>query len=279
MKLLKQSRWTTVTQALAWAWMVMVLLAATPSAQAQSQVVGTVTNLSGLLTARHADGTRTVLAVKSSIQQGDTLITERETYTRVKFIDNAEIVLRPGSEVVVAKYVYDEKKPESDSVAIGLVKGGLRAVTGLVGKRNHDAVSFDTPTATIGIRGTTFIAQYCQNNCSGAPPASGAGPSPAPSPLPGGALAPPPVPSAPAASMQPGLYVTVLDGAIQLTNRGGSQLFQAGQFGFTPNANTPPVILPQNPGLKFSPPPVFNTSTPTASGGSGKAAAVDCEVR
>lgn len=263
MKLLKQSRWTTVTHALAWAWMVLALLMASQSAQAQSQVVGTVTNLSGLLTARHADGTRTVLAVKSAIQQGDTLITERETYTRVKFIDNAEIVLRPGSEVVVAKYVYDEKKPESDSVAIGLVKGGLRAVTGLVGKRNHDAVSFDTPTATIGIRGTTFIAQYCQNNCGAGLPVSGAGPSSAPTPP----------------AMPPGLYISVLDGAIQVTNQGGSQLFQAGQFGFTPSPMTPPVILPKNPDLKFSPPPLFNQSSSPSSGGSGKPNAVDCEVR
>ena len=80
---------------------------------------------------------------------------------------------------------------------------------------------------------------------------------------------------------QPGLYVQVLDGMVALSNPAGVQVFQAGQFGFTPNFQTPPVILPQNPGLKFSPPPVFNTSTgtpPTASS-AGKANAVDCEVR
>nr|WP_083830927.1 FecR family protein [Herbaspirillum lusitanum] len=129
-----------------------------------AQVVGTVTHLSGILTVKHADGKTAVMAVKSEIQQGDTLITEANTYTRVKFLDNGEIVLRPGSQVVVKNYLYDAEKPAQDNVAISLVKGGLRAVTGLVGKRNHDAVSFDTPTATIGIRGTHFGALFCQNS-------------------------------------------------------------------------------------------------------------------
>jgi hypothetical protein len=85
----------------------------------------------------------------------------------------------------------------------------------------------------------------------------------------------------PVAPQQPGLYVQVLDGMINVSNTGGSQNFSAGQFGFTPSFQTPPVILPQNPGLQFNPPPVFNSSTPgssTASTG-GKPGDVDCIVR
>jgi hypothetical protein len=253
MKSLNYSRWTVMARRLALWWMALALLAMAGVAQAQSQAVGTVTHLSGLLTARHADGTRTVLAVKSAILQGDTLITERGTYTRVQFLDDAEIVLRPGSEVVVAKYVYDEKKPENDSVAINLVKGGLRAVTGLVGKRNHEAVNFDTPTATIGIRGTNFGALFCQNDCGAVPTTNGTPP-------------------------QNGLHVDVVQGAIVLTNPGGTQLFQAGQFGFTPSMQVPPIIVPVNPGIKFTPPPSFSTPvSPSQQSTSGQA--VDCVVR
>jgi len=203
---------------------------------AQAQVVGQVTHLSGVLTARHADGTRVVLTVKSAIQQGDSLITERETYARVKFVDDAEIVLRPGTEVAVSKYVYDEKTPQNDSVAIGLVKGGLRAVTGLVGKRNHDAVNFDTPTATIGIRGTHFGALYCQNDCGGVPTPSGH-------------------------PLDNGLHVDVLSGAIQVSNAGGSTLFNAGQFGFVPGPTQPPVLLPPGQGFSVTMPPAISSNT------------------
>ncbi|MCA1324510.1 FecR domain-containing protein [Herbaspirillum sp. alder98] len=213
----------------------LALLGTSLAAQAQ-QVVGQVTHLSGVLTVRHADGTRKVLGLKSAILQGDTLITERETYTRVKFVDNAEIVLRPGSEVSVDKYVYDEKKPENDSVAIGLVKGGLRAVTGLVGKRNHEAVNFNTPTATIGIRGTNFGAIFCQADCGGIPTPTGAPPA-------------------------PGLYIDVATGAVLVANGGGQQLFNAGQFGFVPGPNQPPVIVPPASGLQFVMPPTISQNS------------------
>jgi len=59
----------------------------------------------------------------------------------------------------------------------------------------------------------------------------------------------------------PGLYVQVLDGMIHVTNGGGAQNFSAGQFGFTPSLQQPPVILPTNPGMQFTPPPVFQPNT------------------
>ncbi len=60
----------------------------------------------------------------------------------------------------------------------------------------------------------------------------------------------------------PGLYVQILDGIIHLNNNDGSQNFAAGQFGYTPNINLPPVILPSNPGIQFTPPPSFTPNTP-----------------
>lgn len=97
---------------------------------------------------------------------------------------------------------------------------------------------------------------------------------------------PPPTPSAPpphsilAAGLAPGLHVFVSDGAIVLNNRGGSLSFNAGQFGFTGNSSTPPVIVPSNPGLKFTPPPAFSATSTASQPSSGKALdTVDCEVR
>ncbi|MBP0598548.1 FecR domain-containing protein [Herbaspirillum sp. LeCh32-8] len=232
MKSLKANLFAAASRRLVLLGLALAMSVAAGAAQAQSKVVGQVTHLSGVLTARHADGTRNLLAVKSAILEGDTLITERETYTRVKFLDNAEIVLRPASEVDVKKYVYDEQKPANDSVAIGLVKGGLRAVTGLVGKRNHDAVNFDTPTATIGIRGTHFGALFCQNDCGGLPTPNGQPPA-------------------------NGLHVDVASGAIVLSNPGGSVVFSAGQFGYVPGFNQAPVVVPPNQGVPVTMPPAI----------------------
>ncbi|MES2024064.1 MAG: FecR domain-containing protein [Pseudomonadota bacterium] len=203
-----------------------------------AQVVGTVGNLSGVLTARHPDGNVRIMASRSEILQGDTLMTQANTYARIKFVDNAEIVLRPGSELIVKSYLYDAEKPEKDNVAITLVKGGLRTVTGLVGKRNHDVVSFETPMATIGIRGTNFGALFCQNDCGGVPTASGTTPA-------------------------NGLHVDVSQGAVVLTNPAGSQVFPAGQFGYVANLNTPPVVIPPTRGVPLTMPLSISRNAPS----------------
>ncbi|MDY7578471.1 FecR domain-containing protein [Herbaspirillum sp. RTI4] len=200
--------------------------------------VGTVTHLSGMLTARHADGTTTVLAVKSSILQGDTLITQSDTYTRVKFVDSAEVVLRPGTQMEVSSYLYNEAQPEKSNVVLSLLKGGLRAVTGLIGKANHDAVNFNTPTATIGIRGTHFGALFCQADCGGVVAADG--------------KAPP-----------DGLHIDVVQGAILVKNNGGEQVFAAGQFGYVANPSAPPVIVPPSQGVQVTMPLSISRNAPT----------------
>lgn len=254
-------------------------------------VVGTVVNLSGPLMVRKADGVVKVLALRSEVEQGDTLLTEKNTYARVKFIDNSEVTLKPGTTFKIEAFAYEAAKPEGDSASFNLLKGGLRSVSGLLGQRNKEKFQLKTPTATIGIRGTTFIAEFVEDDATAVAArqaywhASSAGLDTAPLPAAPLLLAQnsvPPRPKAPggAPTLAPGLYVHVLDGLINLTNKGGVQSFSAGQFGFTPSFNQPPVVLPVNPGLKFAPPPVFNLSVQAgASGATNKPATVDCEVR
>ena len=107
----------------------------------------------------------------------------------MKFNDGAETVLRPESQMKVDAYKYDDQKPESDNVLFSLIKGGMRSVTGLIGKRNREKVQFTAPNATVGIRGTHFGMLVCQNDC-GAIPTPRGGPPPN------------------------GLHVDVLDGAV-----------------------------------------------------------------
>lgn len=269
------------------ALLLLLLLFSAASAWA-AQAVGTVVNLNGPLLARKADGTVKVLAQKSEVHNGDTLVTEKNVYARIRFIDKSEVTLRPNSQFKIENFSFDETKPEADEAKFNLVKGGLRAVTGALGKRSQERVGFSTPTATIGIRGTTFVAEYVAPDAAAlaayrfastaalsADTASGAADVMPMQPLQlaqGGASL---------ANRAPGLYVQVLDGMINLSNQGGSQNFGAGQFGFTPSFSQPPVILPNNPGMEFAPPPVFNSSSgPTDSGGSAAAGAgAECEVR
>ena len=190
---------------------------------------GEVTHLSGLLTVKRGDGSSKVLSVKSEVQQGDTLATEQDTYARIKFVDGAEVVMRPGTQLKVESYNYDVAKPEADNAFFSLLKGGFRAVTGLLGKRNHDKVNFSTPTATIGIRGTNFGALFCQSDCGGVQTPSGQPPA-------------------------NGLHVDVASGAVVVSNGAGQVQVNTGQFAYVQNPNSSPTIVPPKQGIQVTMP-------------------------
>src|SRR5450830_1961739 len=140
------------------AWLALMLFCVASLGWA-AQVAGTIVQLSGPLMARKADGAVRVLSMKSEVESGDTLVTEKNTYAMVKFIDNSEITLKPSTIFKVENFSYDVGKPDGDNASFNLLKGGLRSVTGLLGKRNKEKFSMKTPSATIGIRGTTFIGE------------------------------------------------------------------------------------------------------------------------
>jgi hypothetical protein len=216
--------------------------------------VGQVTHLSGVLTAKRADGSTKLLSVKSEVLEGDTLSTEQDTYARIKFVDEGEVVLRPGSQLQVANYAFiNDAKPESDNIVLNMLKGGLRAVTGLVGKRSRDKVSFGTPTATIGIRGTHFGVLSCKGDCGGIATVSGKAP-------------------------EDGLHVDVADGSIQVTNPAGIQVINAGEFGFVKSANTPPVLVPPSQGIRVTMPTSISQNK-ASGGGIGKVKDNECVVQ
>lgn len=264
----------------------LLVLCATFSAGWAAQVAATVVQLSGPLLAKKASGAARILSLRSEVESGDTLITEKNTYALLKFIDNSEITLKPGTTFKVEDFSYDAGKPDADSASFSLVKGGLRSVTGLLGKRNKEKFSMKTPSATIGIRGTTFIADLVEPSAEALAAqqayslASTAALDPLAAPLRPLMLAQGPVAPPLPGGRAPGLYVQVIDGLIHVSNPAGSNSFSAGQFGYTPSFTVPPVILPANPGIPFSPPPVFSQSTAAGSSGAPpKAKVVDCEVR
>ncbi|MBW1912413.1 MAG: FecR domain-containing protein, partial [Deltaproteobacteria bacterium] len=65
---------------------------------------------------------------------------------------------------VLEKYTYDKGR---GSAVMRLFKGGLRAVTGLIAKRNLErGYRLHTPTAVVGVRGTEFDARLCEDDCA-----------------------------------------------------------------------------------------------------------------
>lgn len=134
-------------------------------AAAQAQEAGKATSVNGVVSVQHADGSVGVLARGTSVRAGDVLQSQQLSYARVLMTDGADLALRPGSTLKIEAYRFDQNKPEADSMVLRLIKGGLRTVTGLVGKRKPDSFLMNAGVATIGVRGTDFVARVCDDAC------------------------------------------------------------------------------------------------------------------
>lgn len=185
---------------------------------------GTLTHLSGVVSVQKADGRTLPGSVGAKVLVGDSVVTGAGGYARMEMTDGGEMVLRPDSQLKVEGYKFAQAKPAEDSFIFSMLKGGLRTVSGLIGKRgNQDAYELKTSTATIGIRGTQFDLRVCLANCGALPD---------------------------------GTYLAVRFGAVQTTNAQGSLAVAAGQVAHVP-PQRPPVMLPRDPGIGFTPPAVI----------------------
>jgi hypothetical protein len=68
--------------------------------------------------------------------------------------DGAFISVQPNSEYVLDNYRYSGQPDGTEQAVYRLAKGGVRAVTGLIGRTNTEAYKVNTAVATIGIRGS-----------------------------------------------------------------------------------------------------------------------------
>jgi hypothetical protein len=94
-----------------------------------------------------------------NLENNTTITTGAKSYAVLKFEDGTVVVLKENSAFQVQDYRYNAKAPERSNVLFNLARGGLRMITGLISSKNRDALKVATPTATIGIRGTEFLAE------------------------------------------------------------------------------------------------------------------------
>ena len=216
------------------------------SAAHASTTVGKVIIYSGIVAAKSIDGKVRVLSRKSKVFKKDVVTTEQDSYARIRFTDGSLLVMRPSSTISIDEYYFDKNKPKNDKAVINLLEGGLRTITGLIGKRgNKDSYKTKTRHSSIGIRGTIYGVLMCHA-------ASCAGLNESQRP------------------QQDGQYVNVSSGAIVINNSKGTTSVKAGQFAFVPSTNSAVTIIPKEPGgLRFVSPQATNSSRPAKPGHQG----------
>ncbi|MEQ8321211.1 MAG: LamG-like jellyroll fold domain-containing protein [Rhodospirillales bacterium] len=115
--------------------------------------IGNVESLQGEVFAIRVDGTRVRLELGDQVFQGDILESSAEGNVGILLADETTFAMGPEGRMVLDEMVYDPATQQG-SVSMSVLQGVFTFVSGQVAKTDPDAMTLDTPVATIGIRGT-----------------------------------------------------------------------------------------------------------------------------
>jgi len=118
--------------------------------------IGQVSEAEGEVTVIHPDGTQSTLSTGGQIFQGDVLQTGSASNVSIVFIDDTVFSLDEDGRMVMDEMVYDPDT-QTGSFNAQVVQGVFSFVSGQVAKTSPDGMVVNTPTSTIGIRGSTVV--------------------------------------------------------------------------------------------------------------------------
>jgi len=134
----------------------LVILAwSLPSAAAE--IAGVVHSCQGAATVTRGE---TSLPVKpgTKLFVNDVLSTGPDGSVGVVFRDDSTLSLGPDSRLVLREFLFSPAEQKLGLTA-RLTQGTMAYLSGLLGKLAPERVRFETPVATIGIRGTRFAVR------------------------------------------------------------------------------------------------------------------------
>ncbi len=132
---------------------------------AQAQSAGEVEYSRGAAVAQAPGKAPRIMGKGLTLEEGDRLTTSDGSMAIVKMQDGTRLTLRPNSELIMQSYRYNAAAQEDNSMVMQLLRGGFRAITGLITKGSPNAGKVQTSTATVGIRGTDFDIRMCGADC------------------------------------------------------------------------------------------------------------------
>src|SRR5690554_1906793 len=159
----------------------------------------------------------------SVFYEGDRVVTGSKSIVQLRLSDGALTALRSNSDYQIQRQRFDEQEGIYEQAG-RLLSGWMRSVTGTIGARHPGNVSQGTSVATIGIRGTTYQIIHV--------PEQGLAEFP---------------------NLQPGSYVYLEEGQVEVSNEAGSRVVSPGQVVRIAGRNVAPELTPDLVGLFQSP--------------------------
>jgi FecR protein len=181
------------------------------------------------------------VAKGTEVNEGDVIISGAPALAQLKMEDGGMLVIRPKTRLTISTYRFNGTEDGTERATYRLDRGTVRAITGQIGKTNKQNYLIQTPTASIGVRGTDHEPAFIPKNDD---EYDGA---------------------------KPGTYDKVNTGETYIETKGGLVIVKPNSVGFAEDESSVPTILPSIPGF-------YNKFTKKGSGSSEAAAASGFEI-
>jgi hypothetical protein len=121
------------------------------------EAIGVVKTSAGAVAIRRG-GQDIPAPVGSKLLAGDTLVTGAGGSLGIILRDDSTLSLGPESILVIEEFLFSPAEGKLGFLA-RITRGTMAYVSGLIGKSAPGSARFETPVATIGIRGTRFAVK------------------------------------------------------------------------------------------------------------------------
>ena len=134
------------------ATLVLSVLSKTMVAQQSDASIGSVTELKG--TGRIVRDIPYDAALSFDIESYDNVETSNGRIG-ITFLNDSQVRLTEHSQLVIDEFIYDPD-PSKSKMSLQFASGTARFITGKLATINKENIFIETPSATVGIRGTDF---------------------------------------------------------------------------------------------------------------------------
>jgi hypothetical protein len=138
-----------------WAVLLLALMAA--PAMAQPAQIGQINTATGAVSVVRGGQTQPI-KVGDPVYQSDVVETGKDSAAGITFVDNSVFSTGPESSLSLDQFHFDSSNFKGDMLA-KLKKGTLTVVSGDIARSSPGNMKIQTPTAILGVRGTTFAIE------------------------------------------------------------------------------------------------------------------------
>lgn len=140
-----------------WQAVVLVIAASGVVLAAGAPPIGQIKKVSGEASILRS-GQRLPVHVGDMVFAADTVETGPDGAIGITFIDNTVFSTGPNSQLALDEFQFDSTNFRGSMLA-DMRRGTLAVVSGDVARSSPGAMKIKTPTAVLGVRGTTFAVQ------------------------------------------------------------------------------------------------------------------------